>query len=566
MCGIVAGNDQNYTTEKIEYALQAIRKRGPDSSTIVKINATSFMGFNLLGLSSLQASRLSQPFINEKKTLFVCVNGEIYNSPLLRSDLENKGYKFKTDSDCEVALYGLEHYGASFLSQLNGEFALVAHFADSNHWLCAVDHVGTKPLKYFLTSEKFLIASSALALKNLGVALKLDPNACLFTFHNACPPLGQSLFTQVSTIPPGHYLIVDDKRHGQILPYAAAPAAPSSDGSIEELLDQAVRTRIPQHYKPAVALSGGLDSRAIAFLLKRANISFDCFSLDFPQSDFSELKEIQEFCQSNSLSTTLVTATESELIRQFPKSILNAENIAINPHTAAKLLLNEAIVAAGHRVCFTGDGADELFWGYEHFHTNDEFQFIRDANFIGAQFSQILKPEFRGKLLTTNLFQDFQAISTNPTAQELYYNYWLNEYGLKILGDSQSANVSLEYRHPFVDLRLINSLKNGGNSKTINSPSKMLLRKALEKINFQQAYLAKKAFTAPRITHNWLPLFEQFVFTQQFESITIFDHEKTKNYVTRLSQHHLPDFPKASSVLLCQILSLAILNQELCHA
>ncbi len=566
MCGIVAGYDTSCTLEKIKNSLSSMKPRGPDFSKIEQVNPSVFLGFNLLGISAIQTNSLIQPFLNKNKSIYACVNGEIYNHKILRSDLENKGYVFQTESDCEVVLFGLECYGKDFLSHLNGEFAIVAYFLDSNSWLCATDHVGTKPLKFFLDEDRFLIASSVLALKELSVRIGFDAASSLFAFHNACVPSGRTLFAGIHTIPPGHYLEVNEKLEAQILRYDQSVTfeRQQRDG-IEELIQRAVRLRIPQYLKPALALSGGIDSSLIALFLKKQEIAFSSYSIDFPNSEYSERSDIESFCKRHEIKTQVVSISDSDLIDAFSESVLNAENIVINPHSAGKLILNKFISQKGHRVCFTGDGADELFWGYEHFHTTDEFQFVRDSNFIGSQFAQILKPKFRNDLLESQLFRDFQAMNSEPTAQELYYHYWLNEYGLKILGDSQAANQSIEYRYPFVDLELITQAKTQAMSKRDNFPSKTVLRKVMEKWDPETANAPKRPFTAPLITKKWLPLFEHYVFSDRFRRLEIFDHAKLKEYVGRLGSDQLNSASRASSVLLSQILSLGILNQELCH-
>lgn len=565
MCGIVAGKDFSYSPEKVRQALVTIKSRGPDKSQIKQINKSTFMGFNLLGLASDQVDWLSQPFTNKNNTLSVCVNGEIYNYKTLRFELEQQGCVFTTMSDCEVVLFGLELYGPDFFSRLNGEFALVAYDQISDKWLCAVDRVGTKPLKYFCNQQKFLIASSVAALKELGVVVKLNDKNCLFSFNTSCVPTGQSLFADIKTIPPGHFLEVCGQFETKVKAYQADINSFEIYGNeIEKNFEEAVRVRIPKYFKPAVALSGGIDSSIVALYLKKSNVDFSCYSLDFSNSHYSEHEDIKIFCDDNQISTTYISASEGLIRNHFPASIVNAENSVINPHSAGKLILNKAIAAAGHRVCFTGDGADELFWGYDHFHKDNPFQFVDDSNAIGRLYLQILKPEHYSSLLESNLLNDYQTIKNNPSAQDLYYHYWFNEYGLKILGDSQSATQSIEYRYPFVDRVLLASLKSKM-TREENFPSKMVLRNLIGKIDPKKAKVLKKPFTAPIMTANWVPLFERYVLTEKFKALDLFDYKKLEQYILRLRSQYIPNSPRAHSILLSQILSIGILNQELCN-
>jgi asparagine synthase (glutamine-hydrolysing) len=563
MCGIVAGRDSESSSKNISKALNSIQRRGPDESWVEQISPEVFFGFNLLGINSRKTQLLKQPFAS--KTVTACINGEVYNYSDLRKELEKKDYKFATESDCEVFLHGLDCFGPQFLSKVNGEFALVAYFHTTKSWLCAVDHVGTKPLKYFLSGEKFLIASSALALRELGVKMVIDKKVCLFAFYNACVPLGQTLFENVRTIPPGHYVEISEQFEAKVLKYLPGPKLlPAGDQPLSGQIENAVLSRVPRDFKPALALSGGIDSSLIALILKNHGAEFSAFSIDFPESEYSEFQEVQKFCRKHDLKNNLISISQDELQKEFPESVLNAENLVINPHSAAKLILNRSISENGHRVCFTGDGADELFWGYDHFHATDEFQFLRDSNFIGSQYAQILKPEHRAELLQANLFADFHSFNEDPSAQDLYCNYWLNEYGLKILGDAQAASQSLEYRYPFLDLGLRVSLKSV--SRAANFPSKAVLRQVVHQYDTEKSQTAKRPFIAPIITKKWLPLFEEFVFNDKFEELGLFESSKLRSYVNRLSGDLQYGNHSGSSILLSQILSLGILNQGICRA
>ncbi len=566
MCGIVGGFDPDYRIEKINCALRAIHGRGPDRSQTYKIDSSRFLAFNLLGIHSKNSNKLVQPFHNEGTTLSVCVNGEIYNYRALRSDLEKKGCVFKSESDCEVVLHGLDYYGTDFFSYLNGEYAVVAYFHRTRKWICAVDHVGTKPLKYYLDRERFLIASSAEALGCLGISLTLDEGACLFSFHTACLPRGKTLFSSIWTIPPGHYLEVDEHLNQRIQPYTTDYLGDDIAQTLEEAIESSVRVRVPSHFKLALSLSGGLDSSLLALFLRKLDVDFECFSVDFEGSPFSEREDIQAFCRTHGLSTEYVPIFQQDLIREFPRSVKNAENLVINAHSAGKLILNQKISEAGYRVCLTGDGADEFFWGYSHFHQSDGYQFVRDSTQIGSRYTQILDSRWHSMLLSSSLFEDYRKTHINPTEQELYNNYWFNEYGLKILGDAQAATQSLEYRYPFIDRRIIQNARVLQMTRQDNAPSKRILRKICETYDVHRAQTPKRPFTAPLFTKEWLPLFEEFVFVDSFRNLGLFQSDRLKEYILRLRFHHLEDMPKASSVLLTQILSLGILNHEFCIA
>jgi asparagine synthase (glutamine-hydrolysing) len=542
MCGIIAGTDRKVTDAYLAESLVRLSRRGPDYSNFIRLN-DSFLGFTLLGLASLNNETLHQPHYNHDKSIITCINGEIYNHAELRTMLQRRGYVFVSESDCEVVVHGLDCYGSDFISHLDGEFVIVAYFKSTRRWLCATDATGTKPLKYTLSKNSFKVASSVAALKSLNVPITLDIDNVLFTFNNLCSPITKTLFTGIQTIPPGYILEVDS----QFTPTLYSYTKISHPGDIDVLLSDAISKRVPK-FPLALTLSGGIDSCIIALYLKKLQHTFTCYTVDFVGSKFSELVDVERFCSRHSLRTKVVTITPDDLRSNFCESVINAEHLVINPHSAAKLLINKEMNADGFRVCMTGDGADELFYGYSHFHTSDEYQFLRDSTMIGAQYTQLLKPELRGRLLSSNLFDDYSCFNSDPSVQELYYSYWLNEYGLKILSDSQSMSQSIEYRYPFVDSNLMGF----HSSREENTPSKQILRNLVSHYDPELSLIPKRAFTAPYIDSRWSNMFEEFVYEEPAIR-NIFEVDKLRAYIGSV---------KASTVLKTQILSLGIIHKE----
>jgi len=547
MCGIICGN-KSVSDNKIISALNLLSDRGPDSRNYVKIDNV-FLGHTLLSISS--PSLVSQPLWSNDKSLVGCVNGEIYNYKILRYLLETRGYTFETDSDSEVIIHGIHWRGKDFIKYINGEFCFVVYNTISKTWICATDSFGTKPLRYYISEKQFLISSTIKALSAFDIDLQIDKKSCMFCLSSQCLPNGKTLFSNVYTIPPCHILTVDSSLNTSIEAYKIkTDRIHEHIEGIEYFLESSILKRVPKYQNLAVVLSSGIDSSSIAYYLKKNNVKFGCFSIDFPGSEYSESKDINNFCNLHGISTTFVDVSDRDLISYFPTVVLNSENLSINPHAVGKYLVNREMIKQGYKVCMTGDGADELFYGYSHFHTDNDYQFIIDSSRTGKEVFDLLSDDIK------EIF-DLECIlkESNGSSRDLYYKYWLSEYGLKLLGDSQSASLGQEHRYPYLDKNLVNYVNSIENLESANYPSKSVLRNIVRKWNPILADIPKRPFTSPKINSEWIYLFHQYIFeNDKLHNLGIFKKGKLIEYINRI----LTDLPP-NRILLTQILSLGIL-------
>lgn len=556
MCGIVCGSSSSVVNSQVEQALNVVASRGPDATTYFREEQV-FLGHTLLSLVASSLDLAIQPIWSRDRSVVGCVNGEIYNYKELRSRLEDLGYVFVTESDSEVLIHGIHRYGPAFVAMLDGEFAFVTYNFKEKVWFCGVDRFRSKPLKYVLdpTTESFLVASTAKALVPLGVNLQIDLGSCLFSFASQCLPSGKTMFEGVYTIPPGHTLTVDRNFRAYLNSYSTPMTRHGTQNleELETLLEAAILKRVPKSGKVAVALSSGVDSSLIAYYLKKNCVDFQSFSVDFLGSSFSESDDVNAYSIRHGIPVDFLAISENILREAFVESTVNAENLSINPHAAGKLLLNRAMVDRGHKVCLTGDGADELFFGYPHFHTHDPYQFIADSRARGNHF----KP-----LLNIDLDTDCIRREAGPSvdAQELYYRYWLADYGLHTLGDSQSAVVGQEHRYPFLDMALHDYVRHRPGFRSHNSPSKQVLRNHVATWDPVTAAIPKRPFTSPVINAGWLSVLQEYVVENtRLRDLNFFDWDRLTSLVTQVFTNTPPN-----RIVLTQILSLGILAKDVC--
>src|ERR1700722_7124743 len=275
MCGI-AGMVQTYPDGAVDNAAvhrmcQAIVHRGPDDEGIF---VKGGVGLGMRRLSIIDLSGGHQPIFNEDKTIWIVFNGEIYNFPELRGELEKRGHRFSTHSDTEVIVHLYEDMGADCVKKLRGMFAFALYDERRGTLLMARDRLGKKPLHYALTGNRFLFGSEIKAI--LAVAPELasgNQEAILQYLHFGYIPDPVSAFLPIQKLPAGHVLELEA---GQIrirqywdLPEYGTRAPRSEEECLEEmerLLAEAVRIRLISDVPLGALLSGGTDSSTVVAL------------------------------------------------------------------------------------------------------------------------------------------------------------------------------------------------------------------------------------------------------------------------------------------------------------
>jgi asparagine synthase (glutamine-hydrolysing) len=542
MCGIIA---VNFTDgESIKRSLISLSSRGPDNQHYLTINGR-FLGHTLLSLFSPDIKNSQQPI--QDNGITVCANGEIYNYRELKTDLERWGYQFKTTSDCEVIVHGLHKYGLELLNKIDGEFCFVSFNSLTNLWICATDRFGTKPLKYSKINSRFIIGSTIESIVNIDDDLKgdLDIESIKFCLRNQVFQDDRTFLSRIMSIPSASVLTFNETTGYFNVSNYTKPTRESELVDLDRvdyLLERAVIKRLNPDNKISLSLSSGVDSSIIAIYLKKNNIDFSCYTVDFKGSQYSELQDVINFSGRHELEVNTVSISPDDLKNNFVNGILNAESMAINSHVAAKFILNNKSKADGHKISFTGDGADEIFYGYSHFHTDDPYQFISNSEATSLKMSN---------LLDGVCFDSSHSIRNSyKTAKDIYQEYWLNNYGLKIIGDSQSASIGQEHRYPFLDYDLNDYLNTISNFKDNNYPSKTILRQIMARYDIVQSNIPKKPFTGHLIDFSWKKMYQEWVIeNDKLHSTRLFNRNRIEKWIES------PD----SSIVTTQLISLGIL-------
>lgn len=375
MCGI-AGivGDTWALAEGMQRMLHALRHRGPDGEGIEQ-DAHAIFGHRRLSIIDLEGGR--QPLTNADKSIWVVCNGEIYNYRQLRADLEARGYRFLTNSDCEVIIGLYETCGDDLLKHVRGMFGFALWDARKRRLLAARDHLGQKPFYYAHTSRGFAFASEIKALLAFDPSLRSLDLAALdqyLALRLIAPPL--SMFSGVRKLPPAHTLVLEEGREPLVRRYWQLDYLPKHTGSEEALLDEleshieeSLRLHLVSDVPVGAFLSGGLDSSLlVAMLAKRIGVKdLPTFTVGLPHPRFDEAPYARAVATRFGTDHHERTLSPS-LIGLLPDLIYHLDEpsdpLSLCTYHVAELAHRYVKVVIG------GDGGDELFGGYDRYYGN----------------------------------------------------------------------------------------------------------------------------------------------------------------------------------------------------
>lgn len=355
--------------------VRAQSHRGPDGEGFY---LDDWIGLGHSRLSIIDLAGGNQPITDEDGALWIVFNGEIFNYLELKRDLESRGHRFRTSTDTEVIVHLYEDLGEACLDKLNGQFAFAIWDSKAKNLFLARDRLGILPLHYAL-SDGFLVFSSEIkGIFSSGLMERsVDPLALdqIFTFWTTLR--GRTAFRNVHEVPPGHYLNVSgntptlkcywdfpcsngEVHHGLTLEKAVEEVA--------ELIRDAVRIRLRADVPVGCYISGGLDSSGITALVKKHfNHKARSFGIRFEDREFDEREHQDAIVSHLRLDHTAFEARNEEIRSCFPSVVWHAEKPLLRTAPVPLYLLSNVVRKSGYKVVLTGEGADEIFGGYNIF-------------------------------------------------------------------------------------------------------------------------------------------------------------------------------------------------------
>ena len=354
--------------------------RGPDDEGM-HVDGACAIGMRRLSIIDLAGGH--QPLSSEDGTLWLVCNGEIYNFRELRRDLEAKGHRFKTGSDCETLIHLYAQHGDAFVERLNGMYAFALWDARRRRLLLGRDRLGIKPLYIHDDGKRIVFASEAKAIVALpGVDTDLDPAALQSYLQLGYVPAPQSIFRGIEKLPPASLLAIEDgrrtaSRYWQVP--GAVDRALTEDEWIDRVrarLEESVRMQMVSDVPIGAFLSGGIDSSCVvAFMARHSDRPVKTYSIGFEGGAAENFYNELPFARK--IATRFGTDHREILVRPDVVALLPQLLWHMDEPIADSAFVTTYLVSEfAHRevtVILSGVGGDELFGGYrrylgDHYH------------------------------------------------------------------------------------------------------------------------------------------------------------------------------------------------------
>ncbi len=370
MCGICGFS---WEDEGLIQAMNAtLHHRGPDDRGH-QVGAGASLGQTRLAIIDLSPNG-RQPMHNEDRSLWVVVNGEIYNHQDLRRELVAKGHAFYSQSDSEVLLHAYEEWGEDFAKKLIGMFCFALLDGPRGRIVLGRDRLGIKPLYYHHDGTRLIFANEIKAMLTWpGLARRVDPEAFYQYLGWEFVPAPRTLFAGINKLRQGHYAVFDLKSgRFEEKPYwrlGFAPAYKRPEEAVEELrrlIKLAVKRRLMSDVPLGVFLSGGLDSTTVVAMMRELGVErIKSFSIAYPDKSFSELEYAEDMSRHYGTDSTVLMIEDLRL-----DDLLSAVYHLDEPMTdlsALPLMLISRKAREQVTVVLSGEGGDEIFCGYDRF-------------------------------------------------------------------------------------------------------------------------------------------------------------------------------------------------------
>jgi len=567
MCGIFGYSGINsslLSLQQVQTMGEVINYRGPDGCGIY-YDKDDTIALGNQRLAILDLAHGQQPFVSDDENIIVVQNGEIFNHVELAQELNKDGYRCKTHCDTEVILRLYERDGISGISKLNGMFAIAIYDKNEGALYLVRDRAGEKPLYYSHDEQFFLFASEIKSLLKIKKDKALHPDALnqFMAFNYVPPPL--TMFKDIYHVMPGHWIKIAGNKVEQHCWWdlsSVCTEVKKEEEWIEQfnyILNDAVDIRLRADVPFGAFLSGGVDSSTVVGLMSRhldSPVKTFCIGFDDPKYDESPfaLSAAKRFKTDHTMHKVA-----ANLIELWPMATYHCDQ----PHGDVSFLptYKVAELAAEHvKMVLTGDGADELFAGYDKYKNF----FSRNKNITDQAFRtlyldniSLFNLDSRKQLFSDNIQVQMDSLDVHSVLEPLYQK----AQGMDLINqalyidtmlllpgnnlvkpDRMGMAVSIENRSPFLDYRMIEmAFSMPGELKLKNGETKYLYKKAVAPlIGKELTYRKKQMFTVP--VGDWFKtrladLCDDLLKSEKTIARGIFNYD----YVSQLLDNHRAD-------------------------
>ena len=372
MCGI-AGTFGIQDTLLLERMLGKLAHRGPDDTGAYSDSENAVaLGHRRLAILDL-SPRGHQPMSDAHERIWVTFNGEIYNYKELRSELEQRGFSFRSDSDTEVLIHGYLAYGTDIFKKAEGMWALALYDKPGNKLVLSRDPAGMKPLYIYEDASQLIFASEISALASVlpQKVLKTNDAALVKFLAHGYIYGAETAYRGIVSIPPASTRVYqlpslahrEEKNH---IPRRMEPPKDmdSAVRDFEQVFQDSVRKTLLSDVRVGIFLSGGIDSALVAHQVKNAGATLQAFTVGFGERDFDESADARKLAEHFGFPHTVTMMRGADVAEDVEKILVSfgqpfGDTSALPTYYVSKLAREN-----GYKVVLTGDGADELFGGY----------------------------------------------------------------------------------------------------------------------------------------------------------------------------------------------------------
>jgi asparagine synthase (glutamine-hydrolysing) len=447
-------------------------RRGPDEHGIWSDGSRCLFGFRRLAILDLTPAA-HQPMLSHDGRYALVFNGEVYNFRELRLELESEGVTFRSTGDAEVVLYALVQWGARALARFNGMFALGFYDVVERQLLIARDHAGIKPLYYLYTPQGFLFASQydQILVHPWARERKVTPEHLALYLNIGYLPAPYAMIADSYALEPGTWLSIDAKdlaRKGRhfTFPTFSEPDlhGPVANEAVDTAITAAVRRHLVSDVPVGLFLSGGIDSPLIgAKMAELTGKSFPAFTLETGGDSFDESTDAGIYARELRLDHKLCSIN-SEVALALLDDVVAACGEPLDDFSLFPTMLVARHARESVKVVLSGDGADEIFFGYSRRmipflqrvnSSTSRRAYIDPHRLVPVGWIDQLFPDLPAVPFTCRLFAN-DDLPTDRMAQWIRWHEFsghLTRVLLKV--DRASMYHGLEVRVPMLDRELV---------------------------------------------------------------------------------------------------------------
>ncbi len=472
MCGICGfvlktTHSKQASLDDLNAMLKRLEFRGPDERGIFE-NSPTYLGMQRLSIIDRENGK--QPLIDEISGVSLVYNGELYNYLELRKTLEKLGHRFRTDSDTEVILKAYLQYDSKCVDYFNGMYAFCLWDPRINSLYMARDHLGQKPFYYINTNKLFAFASDIRSLlAHSLINEKINQSQIKSYLQNRHVPGPNTLVSSIYQLPPGHHANYSDAKGINQRPYWQFQFKPNTNLHLDEFKDkfnalwpEVIKRHLVSEVPLGGFLSGGIDSSLIAIEAAKQSSSFSTFSIGFKDKNFDETAYAQQVANKIGCPHTVIQFEDSF------ENLLNAWSRAYDQPLSDPAVFPTLSLARESRkqitVALAGDGADELFAGYQRYYSMLIAKNIRKIpaplrallSYLFAIKAKLFLSHSAPRRWLTAVSRRLKLMQNNPELEYMSQFHLFNHNELKQILKSQSP--PLTYENQFTQNHIVHNM------------------------------------------------------------------------------------------------------------